>query len=161
MPTSSSMSPLQFAFEMCRLTLSPAACADLDRLTARLASIAGRSGIDPANALTSFAKIVDQAAPDLPPEESRALSVYAAFGMLRNQSKTGSQISSDPGRAGSAQSSQLIQATKQMQETQMSFNLQYLQLQSQMQSQTRYFQIVSNIMKTRHDTVKNTISNIR
>jgi hypothetical protein len=44
---------------------------------------------------------------------------------------------------------------------QMSFNLQYLQLQSAMQNDNRQYTAVSNIMKTKHDTVKNTISNIR
>jgi len=43
----------------------------------------------------------------------------------------------------------------------MSFNLQYLQLQSQMQSESRAFNAISNIMKTKHDTVKNSISNVR
>jgi translation elongation factor EF-1beta len=56
---------------------------------------------------------------------------------------------------------QLLEATKQMQETQMSFNLQYLQLQSQMQAENRSYTAVSNILKTKHDTVKNSISNIR
>ena len=55
----------------------------------------------------------------------------------------------------------LLDATKQMQETQMSFNLQYLQLQSQMQHENRSYTAISNIMKTKHDTVKNSISNIR
>lgn len=55
----------------------------------------------------------------------------------------------------------LLQATQQMQETQMSFNLQYLQLQSQMQSENRSYTAVSHIMKTKHDTVKNSISNVR
>ena len=57
--------------------------------------------------------------------------------------------------------SHLLSATKQMQETQMSFNLQYLQLQSQMQNENRIYTAISNIMKTKHDTVKNGISNIR
>jgi hypothetical protein len=57
--------------------------------------------------------------------------------------------------------SQLLDATKQMQETQMSFNLQYLQLQSQMQNENRSYTAVSDIMKTKHDIVKNSISNIR
>lgn len=56
---------------------------------------------------------------------------------------------------------QLLTATTQMQETQMSFNLQYLQLQSAMQNENRQYSMVSNIMKTKHDTVKNSISNIR
>ena len=55
----------------------------------------------------------------------------------------------------------LLTATRQMQETQMSFNLQYLQLQSQMQHENRSYTAISNIMKTKHDTVKNSISNVR
>jgi hypothetical protein len=54
----------------------------------------------------------------------------------------------------------LMEATQQMQETQMSFNLQYLQLQSQVHEDNRQFTAVSNIMKTKHDTAKNSISNI-
>jgi hypothetical protein len=46
-------------------------------------------------------------------------------------------------------------------ETAMSLNLQYLQLQQQMQNENRQYTAVSNIMKTKHDTVKNSISNIR
>lgn len=48
-----------------------------------------------------------------------------------------------------------------LEELAMSFNLQYLQLQSQMQHENRSYTAVSNIMKTKHDTVKNSISNIR
>lgn len=72
--------------------------------------------------------------------------------------KIGSAIGAAAG--GSAQN-QLLQATKQMQETQMSFNLQYLQLQRQMQDENRSYTAVSKIMKTKHDTVKNSISNVR
>jgi hypothetical protein len=55
----------------------------------------------------------------------------------------------------------LLEATKQMQETQMSFNLQYLQLQNQMESDNRQYTALAKILKTKHDTVKNSISNIR
>ena len=61
----------------------------------------------------------------------------------------------------SGSSNALFDQTKQMQEMQMSFNLQYLQLQNTMQNENRQFTMVSNIMKTKHDTVKNTISNVR
>lgn len=63
--------------------------------------------------------------------------------------------------AGGSSQDPLLNATKNMQETQMSFNLQYLQLQSQMQHENRSYTAISNIMKTKHDTVKNSISNIR
>jgi hypothetical protein len=62
---------------------------------------------------------------------------------------------------GGGSQSQLLAATKNMQETQMSFNLQYLQLQSQMQHENRSYTAISNIMKTKHDTVKNSINNVR
>lgn len=77
------------------------------------------------------------------------------YGTLASSSTTGSATGS------SGDQSQLLTATQQMQETQMSFNLQYLQLQSQMQNENRAYTAVSNIMKTKHDTVKNSISNIR
>ena len=63
--------------------------------------------------------------------------------------------------AGSNSQNQLLNATKQMQETQMLFNLQYLQLQSQLQRENKSYTAISNIMKTKHDTVKNSISNVR
>jgi len=63
--------------------------------------------------------------------------------------------------AGAAAQDRLLNATKQMQETQMSFNLQYLQLQAQMQHENRSYTAVSNIMKSKHDTVRNSISNVR
>ena len=66
-------------------------------------------------------------------------------------------------QAGSASSdsSQLMQATREMQELNMSFNMQYLQLQQKMQQDNRQFTMLSNIMKTKHDTAKNAISNVR
>ncbi|UFH57721.1 hypothetical protein [Spirosoma sp. KNUC1025] len=65
------------------------------------------------------------------------------------------------GAAGGGGQDQLVEATRQMQETQMSFNLQYIQLQSQMQQENRSYAAISAILKTKHDTVKNSISNIR
>lgn len=52
-------------------------------------------------------------------------------------------------------------ASTQLKEMQMSFNMQYLQLQQQMQHENRSYTAISNIMKTKHDTAKNSISNIR
>jgi|GEM_PF-5603195 len=58
-------------------------------------------------------------------------------------------------------SSPVAAATKSMQEAQMSFNLQYLQLQQQMQVEERSYTAISNMLKSKHDTAKNSISNIR
>jgi hypothetical protein len=57
--------------------------------------------------------------------------------------------------------SQLFKATEQMQEMQMSFNLQYLMLQNKISHENRQFSMISNIMKNKHDTAKNSINNIR
>ncbi len=38
-------------------------------------------------------------------------------------------------------------------------NMRYLALQERMQEENRYFSTMSNVMKTRHDTAKNTIAN--
>jgi hypothetical protein len=55
----------------------------------------------------------------------------------------------------------LFKATGEMQEMSQSFNLQYLGLQQNMQDENRRFSMVSNIMKTKHDTAKNAINNVR
>jgi len=44
---------------------------------------------------------------------------------------------------------------------QQSFDSQFLQLQSDMQNYNQMQTAVSNVMKTKHDTVKNSISNLR
>ena len=44
---------------------------------------------------------------------------------------------------------------------QMDGDLQYLQLQQDMQHENRQFTMVSNIMKVKHDTAKSSINNIR
>ena len=62
--------------------------------------------------------------------------------------------------SGSSQQDMLNQ-TKDMQEMMASFNLQYLQLQEKMQAENRSFTTVSNVMKTKHDTAKSSISNVR
>jgi hypothetical protein len=80
--------------------------------------------------------------------------IYAALG------KKIADLSKLAGQKGTSQAD-LMQATQSLQETQMSFNLQYLQLQNAMQDENRQFTMVSNIMKTKHDTVKNAISNIK
>ncbi len=53
-----------------------------------------------------------------------------------------------------------MQETRRMQELNQSFNLQYLGLQQNMQSENRQFTTLSNIMKTKHDTAKNAINNV-
>jgi hypothetical protein len=105
--------------------------------------------------LASAAQIMSKIIPGLTTPEATSLAEYALGGIATGGSDAIGAAVSDSGQAD------LMNATKSMQETQMSFNLQYLQLQSQMQNENRSFTAISNIMKTKHDTVKNSISNIR
>jgi hypothetical protein len=63
-------------------------------------------------------------------------------------------------RSGVPQS-QLLQASRQIEEMQMGFNLQHLMLQNKISQENRQFSMVSNIMKNKHDTARNSINNIR
>ena len=63
--------------------------------------------------------------------------------------------------AGQLGAAVLIREAEQMQEMQMSFNTAYLELQQAMQDESRRFTAISNVMKTKHDAMKNSISNVR
>ena len=56
---------------------------------------------------------------------------------------------------------QMLMATNQMQEMNQTFNLQYLQLQENMQAENREFTAISNVIKTKSDTAKNSLSNLK
>lgn len=47
-----------------------------------------------------------------------------------------------------------------MQRENQAFNMQYLQLQTELQSDNRRFSTMSNLMKARHDTAKSAINNM-
>jgi hypothetical protein len=64
-------------------------------------------------------------------------------------------------RPGSRGPTDSAAVTKNIREMQMSFNLQYLMLQNKVAHENRQFSMVSNIMKNKHDTAKNSIKNIR
>lgn len=140
--------------------------ADLDRLT----GIVRRqlfAGPLPANLFAAGKQIVSRTIPGLSDGEAGTLAAYSLDGIAdmgigaASSIGGGSSAGAIGAAAGGSGQDQLINATKQMQETQMSFNLQYLQLQLQMQNENRSFTAVSNIMKTKHDTVKNSINNVR
>jgi hypothetical protein len=159
-----------------RARLPPEQVADLDRISH---SIRSRLFSQPlwGNLLEAATRIVNGMIPGLSPSESETIAEYAlseiasegaAMGSGAGGMGTGANAGGIGGGSdaigaatGGDSQSQLFSATKQMQETQMSFNLQYLQLQSQMQDENRSYTAVSNIMKTKHDTVKNSISNVR
>jgi hypothetical protein len=62
---------------------------------------------------------------------------------------------------GGSSSQSLLDATQQMTELNQTFNLQYLQLQENMQQESREFTAMSNVMKAKSDTAKNSLSNLK
>ncbi|HSP80094.1 MAG TPA: hypothetical protein VLQ93_16305, partial [Myxococcaceae bacterium] len=55
----------------------------------------------------------------------------------------------------------LMEAQRAMQAEGFKMNLAYMQLQNEMQKESRAHNAVSNIMKVRHDSAKAAINNIR
>ena len=86
-------------------------------------------------------------------------------GLETNLSQSPSNFSNGSSATGTANAgdsfNQMMASTKQMSEFQASFNLQYLQLQEKIQIDTRQFNLVSNILKTKHDAAKNALNNVR
>jgi hypothetical protein len=62
-----------------------------------------------------------------------------------------------PLNSGTDSSAAAFQSTLQQQQA---ANMQYLELQNQMQQENQVFSTLSNVLKVRHDTAKNSISNI-
>jgi len=62
-----------------------------------------------------------------------------------------------PGAGGG---SDIVEATRTLQQQAQSFNLQYLQLQESLQRESREFTALSNVMKVQHDSAKAAIGNI-
>lgn len=97
--------------------------------------------------------------------EGRMVGDFAALGALAAELDSGATAlrlaASTPAAGALGRDQALLEAVQQMERLQMSFNLQYLALQQKMQDESRRFTLLSNIMKTKHDTAKNSISNIR
>ena len=84
---------------------------------------------------------------------NRAGASPSASGVAESPSNSASADGTSPG----AESSSVEGALAQSQE----FNLYYLQLQEQLAAENRSYSAMSNVLKARHDTVKNAIGNIR
>ena len=65
------------------------------------------------------------------------------------------------GTTGKGEAWDLLEAQKLMAAEGQKFNLAYLQMQNEMQRESREHNAVSNIMKVRHDSAKAAINNIR
>ncbi len=83
-----------------------------------------------------------------------------ATGITSGVGGTGS-VAAANGMSANDPSTNLMNATQQMTELNQTFNLQYLQLQEQQQQDSREFTALSNVMKSKSDTAKNSLSNIK
>ena len=83
------------------------------------------------------------------------------YAKLAKKRQEVSRLAADAEKSRSGKMNELFKAIDEMSEMQMSFNLQYLMLQNKISQENRQFSMVSNIMKNKHDTAKNSINNIR
>jgi hypothetical protein len=157
--------PLKFSFKKFRRELSPSARSDLDRLALRLKLLKGPKVIG-GDYLTGFTNVLRCAAPTFSREECKALAFYALCARCDSSvwlslNPLASEIQSGIQSSQSSSSAELMSATQQMQEMQMSFNLQYLMLQENLQNDSREYTCLSNVMKARYATMKGILSNLR
>ena len=80
--------------------------------------------------------------------------------ILAGAVREGVKAATAPGRSTAGGSGDVVEATRALQQEAQSFNLQYLQLQENMQRDSREFQALSNVMKVKHDSAKAAINNI-
>jgi hypothetical protein len=83
--------------------------------------------------------------------------LVAQKSVATSQSASATSTSPATGVDGSADTGDAQSALDQSQDQ----NLQFLQLQSQMNSQSETFTTLSNVMKTENDTIKNTAANMQ
>jgi len=83
------------------------------------------------------------------------------YAKLLQKTREISRLAAEAEKEKPPRTDKLFKALQEMQEMDRSFNLQYLDLQQNMQQENRQFTLVSNIMKTKHDTAKSAINNIR
>ncbi len=106
-----------------------------------------------AGLLHGIGDAVEVAAPFVPAGTVVSAAVRSVSGAA-----AGAAAGSPTGAAGSE--SDLLAATRALQQQNPSFNLEYLQLQEGLQRENREFTTLSNIMKVKHDSAKNSIQNI-
>jgi hypothetical protein len=157
---------LKPGFEKFRRGLTQRARSDLDQLALRLGSLKGPGA--GGNYLAFFTNAIARAVPDSRPEESMALAFYALCVWCDPTARhsvlgTGAQPGTfgTPSMSSGGSTQDLMQATQQMQETQMSFNLQYLMLQANVQDDSPQYFVLNQIMKRKYQTVRGVLANLK
>ncbi len=107
-----------------------------------------------AAATTPFSQLVSRAPAGETPIRARALKSSVTSATLGSPQSSASSTSATSASADtSGAQSSLDQSEDE--------NMQFLQLQSQMNAQSETFTTLSNVMKTENDTIKNTAGNMQ
>ena len=116
-----------------------------------------------AGVANGVAATVELAAPYVPASTVLSAAVRSV-GRSTTPGVTATALAADGGAASAAAAGttegDVIEATRALQQEARTFNLQYLQLQENMQRESREFTAVSNVMKVKHDSAKAAINNI-
>jgi hypothetical protein len=96
--------------------------------------------------------------PGAPMVSAAVASVGAVVSSVASSARGASAV---PGGSGQGEQWDLLAAQREMQAEGMKMNLAYMNLQNEMQAESRAHNAVSNIMKVRHDSAKAAINNIR
>jgi hypothetical protein len=98
------------------------------------------------------------------PQARVPLGRTGAAGMPVGSAAAGVPVGTVPagvsGATAAASQGDLLEATRALQQESQAMNLQYLQLQEQMQQESREFTALSNVMRVKHDSARNAIANI-
>jgi hypothetical protein len=132
----------------------------------RLGQISGRLNLDRVKAdVVDAVRHLESVLLSLEQSHGRVVELQGELGALvatlETAARTCVEELQDEMRSASPSAAEAIREVQKMQEMNMSFNMQYLQLQQKMQDERRRFTLLANVMKTKHDTVKNSIQNVR
>ncbi|NPC87283.1 hypothetical protein HPC49_55055, partial [Pyxidicoccus fallax] len=106
-------------------------------------------------AVSSAKAVVSTVAPTGGVSKAMPMSGSAGAGTASAGTSTAS------GATGSGDAWDLLEAQRAVTAEGQKFNMAYLQLQNEMQRESREHNAISNIMKVRHDSAKAAINNIR
>lgn len=135
---------------------------DFGTVLARTAQEVVRTGAGVVAAIVPGAPAVSAAVASVSSVVSTsASSVRGASVPTGGTGGTGSSASATLGATGQGDQWDLLAAQKEMQAEGAKMNLAYMNLQNEMQAESRAHNAISNIMKVRHDSAKAAINNIR
>jgi hypothetical protein len=105
--------------------------------------------------------VVASMLPGAPMVSAAVKSVNAVVSTSASSARGAAVGAGAEGSGGQGEQWDLLAAQKEMQAEGAKMNLAYMELQNQMQAESRAHNAVSNIMKVRHDSAKAAINNIR